>query len=211
MTRLFCCVTSTISCGLVTVCTSSSRRSMDDLHAVHLQARGPLPRPSGIVDHQLEHESVELGLGQVVGPFRLDRVLSGHGPGNGRSILWPTPSTVTRYSCMISNNAAWVLGGRAVDFVRQQELGEHGTRPETELLGLHVEDRRAGDVRGHQVGRELDPAEAAARGRGPRFVRRAFCRGPARFRSARGHWRTGRRACRARVRPGRRRSCGSRP
>ena len=54
------------------------------------------------------------------------------------------------------------LGRRAVDFVGQQELREHRARAEAELLRLHVEDRRAGDVRGHQVGRELNAAELAA-------------------------------------------------
>ena len=54
------------------------------------------------------------------------------------------------------------LGGRAVDLVGQQELREHRSRAETELLRLHVEDRGTRDVGGHQVGGELNAAEAAA-------------------------------------------------
>ena len=49
-----------------------------------------------------------------------------------------------------------------IDFVGQQELREHRARMKAEFLRLHIEDRRAGDVGGHQIGSELDAAEAAA-------------------------------------------------
>ena len=54
------------------------------------------------------------------------------------------------------------LGRGAVDFVGQQELREDRAGAEAELLRLHVEDRRAGHVGGHQVGRELNAAELQA-------------------------------------------------
>ena len=54
------------------------------------------------------------------------------------------------------------LGGRAVDFVGQQQLREDRAGAKAKFLLLHVEDRCAGDVRGHQVGGELDAAELAA-------------------------------------------------
>jgi len=48
----------------------------------------------------------------------------------------------------------------AVDFVRQHEIGEHGTRLEAPRLRAPIfrvfEDVRPGDVGGHQVRRELD-------------------------------------------------------
>ena len=44
-----------------------------------------------------------------------------------------------------------------------------GPGPELELLVLLVVDRQAGDVRGQQVRRELDPSEAAAEAPGDRL------------------------------------------
>jgi len=54
------------------------------------------------------------------------------------------------------------LGRGAVDLVGQEELCKDRTRPEAELLLLHVEDGRASDVGRHQVGGELNPSETAA-------------------------------------------------
>jgi hypothetical protein len=54
------------------------------------------------------------------------------------------------------------LGRRAVDFVGEQQVGEHGAERRVELAGLLVVDARADEVGGHQVGRELDALEAAA-------------------------------------------------
>jgi hypothetical protein len=51
----------------------------------------------------------------------------------------------------------------AVDLVGEEEVGEDRARPELEVGVALVPDRRAGDVRRHQVGRELDPVEAGAR------------------------------------------------
>ena len=53
---------------------------------------------------------------------------------------------------------------RAVDFIREQHLREDGAFLENELSlsgrGVFLDDVGAGDVRGHEVGRELDAAEA---------------------------------------------------
>ena len=46
---------------------------------------------------------------------------------------------------------------RAVDLVREDDVGEQRPRAELELPGLLVEDQRAGDVGGQKVGRALDP------------------------------------------------------
>ena len=48
----------------------------------------------------------------------------------------------------------------AVDLVGEEEVREDRPGPELEVGGALVVDRRAGHVGGHQVGRELDPAEA---------------------------------------------------
>ncbi len=74
---------------------------------------------------------------------------------------WDVPSTVTRRSCIASSSAAWVLAGRAVDLVAQHEVAEDRPGPEGECPGRRQE-AHAGDVRRHQVGRELDAAELEA-------------------------------------------------
>ncbi len=53
------------------------------------------------------------------------------------------------------------LGRRAVDFVRENEVGEHGPGDEHHPAGLAgvLQNLRAGDVRRHEVGRELDALE----------------------------------------------------
>ena len=54
------------------------------------------------------------------------------------------------------------LRRRAVDFVGEQQVGEHRAERRRELAGLLVVDARADQVGGHQVGRELDALERAA-------------------------------------------------
>ncbi len=53
------------------------------------------------------------------------------------------------------------LGGRAVDLVGEQEVGEDGAERRPELAGLLVVDPRPDEVGGNEVGRELDPLELA--------------------------------------------------
>ena len=64
---------------------------------------------------------------------------------------------------MISSRAACVFRWRTVDLVGEQQLREDRPRSKSKLALLHVEDRRSGDVRRHQVGSELDPSELAAK------------------------------------------------
>ncbi len=61
------------------------------------------------------------------------------------------------------------LGRRAVDLVRQHDVGEERALHELEVAAAPLpllEDVRARDVHGHQVRRELDPAEAKVQGLG---------------------------------------------
>ena len=58
------------------------------------------------------------------------------------------------------------LGGRAVDFVGQHEVGEHRALGGVILAVLRAVDQRARDVGGQQVGRELDAMERGMDGRG---------------------------------------------
>jgi hypothetical protein len=51
------------------------------------------------------------------------------------------------------------LGRRPVDLVRQEQVGEDRPRTELEAGRAGIEDRGAGDVGRHEVGRELDSLE----------------------------------------------------
>ena len=54
------------------------------------------------------------------------------------------------------------LRGRAVDLVREQEVAEHRAELGVEAAGVRPVDARADEVRGHEVGRELQALERAA-------------------------------------------------
>ena len=78
----------------------------------------------------------------------------------GASIGCVTPPAVTRCSSIACSSAAWVLGG--VRLISSASSTLVNTGPGTNrkrrwpVVGLLLEHVRAGDVGGHQVGRELD-------------------------------------------------------
>ena len=51
------------------------------------------------------------------------------------------------------------LRGRAIDLVREHQIGEHRAGPECELVRPR-QQRYTGDIGWHEVGRELDALEA---------------------------------------------------
>ena len=67
---------------------------------------------------------------------------------------------------MASSSADCVFGRRAVDFVGQQDVAEDRPGHERPSAvaggGIFLDDVGAGDVGGHQVGRELDALEDQA-------------------------------------------------
>ena len=113
---------------------------------------------AGIGHQNLHQEAVELGFGQRIGAFHLDRVLGGHHQKRavelmGRRAAGDGP-LLHRFE-----QRRLRLGRGAVDLVGQHQVGEDRARLETQafaaaLVGLH--DHAADDVGGHQVGRELD-------------------------------------------------------
>jgi hypothetical protein len=115
-----------------------------------------------VVEHDLEHEAVELRLGERIGPLELDRVLGGeHEEGRLKIIC----STLHRYAPLLHRleQCRLGLGGRAVDLVREQHVREHRPRHEREtpLSGgrIVLDDVGAGDVARHEIRRELDALE----------------------------------------------------
>ena len=124
---------------------------------------GPFFIALRIADLHHEHEAVQLGFRQRVGAFLLHRVLRGENekwrlkreclPGRGD----------LRFLHRLEESRLG-FGRRAVDFVREQHIRENGTFDEIELapagLGVFLNDVGAGDIAGHEVGRELDAVEA---------------------------------------------------
>jgi hypothetical protein len=110
----------------------------------------------------LEHEAVLLGFGQRVGALLLDGVLRRQHE-ERRVERMTLPPTVTCRSCIASSSAAWVLGGVRLISSARITLAKTGPRRnlnERCTGGLVLLDHLgAGDVRGHQVGRELDARE----------------------------------------------------
>ena len=109
-----------------------------------------------------KHEAIQLRLGQRIGAFLLDGVLRRQNkerrgqreepPGDGDAVF------LHRFQ-----QGGLRFGRRAVDFVGQDDVGEERPLDEDEgaaarLVGF-LENIRSGDVRGHQVGRELDAVE----------------------------------------------------
>ena len=74
---------------------------------------------------------------------------------------WDVPSTVTRRSCIASSSAAWVLAGARLISSPSTRSPKSGPGRKLNVPGV-VEQAHAGDVRRHQVGRELDAAELEA-------------------------------------------------
>jgi hypothetical protein len=140
-----------------------------------------LPAPGGLLhdgfffrlgrvaNSQLEHEAVELRLGQRVGAFLLDGVLGGEDEERlGQVVRGSADGYLVLLHGLEQRRLG--LGWRPVDLVGQHYVGEDGAvhEPEGPLAAAQIlfDDLRAGDVAGHQVGGELDAVEAQIQRRG---------------------------------------------
>ena len=122
----------------------------------------------GISDLHLEHEAIDLGLGQRIRPLLLDRVLRGH----------DQEEPFERIRAVADGDLPLLHGfqqGRlhfrrgAVDFVGKDEVGED--RPLAGAEGRfagHV-DHRAQQIGGQQIGRKLDAAKVGRQRLGQRL------------------------------------------
>ncbi len=130
----------------------------DLVSAAHAEEDFLLLVAAGVADPHLEHEPVELRLGQRVGALVLDRVLRRQhherlvqregGAADGDLVLLHR-----------LQQRGLDLGRGAVDLVGQDDLGEERPLLDVEVLGLLVEDHGADQVGREQVGGELDPGE----------------------------------------------------
>ena len=112
----------------------------------------------GIVDHGLEHEAVDLRLGERVRALRLDRVLRRQHQERMRRL---EGLGTDRHLALLHHleQRRLHLCRRAVDLVREQEVAEHRAELGLEGVAVRTVDARADQVRGDQVGGELDPPE----------------------------------------------------
>ncbi len=122
---------------------------------------------AGIVDKYVEHEAVELGLGEGVGAFLFDGVLGGHDEkGFGEAVLDAAGGDLVFLHGF--QECGLGFGGGAVDFVGEDRIGEDGAADEAEgaFAGhfFFFDDFGAGDVGGHEVGGKLDAVEGERKG-----------------------------------------------
>ena len=122
------------------------------------QEHAALGLQAGIVDIDLQKETVELRFGQGIGAFLLQRVLRRQHMKGIRQVV-----AYARHRDMLFLHRLQQrrLGTRrrAVDFVGHQQFGEDRPADEAEgarTAGAFLHHFRAGDVGGHQVGSELD-------------------------------------------------------
>ncbi len=120
---------------------------------------------SRVVHQHLHHEAVNLGLGQGVSAFSLNRVLCGHDK-EGR---WHFVCHAGDGDLALLHHfeqGTLHLGRCAVDFVSQQQVGEYRAQRGGEFTGLLVVDTGADQISWYEVGCELYALEVAAHGVG---------------------------------------------
>ena len=120
----------------------------------------------GRTHHDLEQKAIHLRLGQRIGALELDRILRRQHEERRVERIGGAEDRDLPLLHRLEHGGLG-LGRGAVDFVAEHDVGENRAGLEmTELapavaLGQHL---GADDIRGHQVGRELDPLEAQAEG-----------------------------------------------
>jgi len=124
-------------------------------------------------DEDLHQKAVHLRFGQRVGALLLDGVLGGQHEeriGEGKRLL----ADGHLFLLHGFQQGRLHLGGRPVDFVGQEHVGEDGPLAGLEGGGLGVEDHGPDQVGGEQVRRELDPLEVQVQHLGQRAHRHAL-------------------------------------
>lgn len=121
----------------------------------------------GVIDEQLEKKTVRLRFRQGVGSFLLDGILRRHDEERlGQRMGFPA----NRHLALLHRfeESALDLGGCAIDFIGQNEVGEDGTEMRAKLAILRLKYHCADHVAGEQIGRELDTFELHAEGHAER-------------------------------------------
>ena len=143
------------------------------LGAVHLPGgRGQFAAPAlgndlvehlgiHVVEQQAEQEPIQLGLGERISAFEFNRVLAGQ---HEERLRQHAGGAQERDGVLLHGfeHGGLRFGRGAVDFVGEQNVGEHraGLKDQLALAGTGLlQDVRAENVAGHKVGRELDALE----------------------------------------------------
>ena len=112
---------------------------------------------------QADEKTIQLSLGQRKGAFQLNGVLRGDNQKGRRQ----RHSNLVHGQLPLGHSFQQSrLGARRgpVDFIGQHDLGDDGAGPKLELPAFLVIVVDAGDVRRHQIRRELNPLELAIQG-----------------------------------------------
>ena len=154
----------------ISSCLVQTRQRILHQETVH---DGDLLRPIRQAHGEHHKEPVQLGLRQWEGACRFDGVLGGNyqeggfqGPGDAVDGDLPLLHALQK--------TGLGPGGGAVDLIRQQNVAEHGARPEDKGRLLLIIVIEAGDVGGQQVRGELDPPEFSAQRFGQGFGQHGF-------------------------------------
>ena len=128
----------------------------------------------GIVDDSLDHETVDLCLGQLVGTLLLDGVLGCH-----------DEEWVGQREGMVADGDLVLLHGleqcalhlcrSAVDFVGEHEVGEHRSLLHMEILVFLRVDHRSHHIGRQEVGSELNAAVLCIDELGERLDGQCLC------------------------------------
>jgi hypothetical protein len=125
-----------------------------------------------VLDHHVEHEAVELRLGQRIRAFLLDRILRREHEERTLEIVAHARDRDLVFLHRLEQRRLR-LRRRAVDLVGEDDVGEDRAANETDdpFAGgaILLDHLGAEDVGRHQVGRELDAVEAQVHGIGERL------------------------------------------
>ena len=111
-----------------------------------------------IADLQFQHEAVHLRFGQRISAFLLDGILRGQHEERFVELVGLVADGDLLFLHGFEQRALH-LGGRAVDFVGEDEVGEDRAFARGEAAGLRIVNLRADDVGGQHVRRELQARE----------------------------------------------------
>ena len=128
----------------------------------------PLLGARRITDLQFQHEAVNLRFGQRIRAFLLDGILRGEHEKRFVELVGLVADGDLFFLHGFEQRALH-LGGRAVDFVGENEVGEDRAFARGEAAGLRIVNLRADDVGGQHVRRELQAREFHADARGHGF------------------------------------------
>src|SRR5579884_1226725 len=131
----------------------------------------------GIIDEDIEHEAVLLRFGQRIGAFLLDRVLRRQDEERIGQLV-PRAADGDLAFLHRFEQSGLRLRRRAVDLVGEDDIGEQRAVQELEQTLacrlVFLQNLGAGDVRRHEVRRELDAAEAQTERVGQRADHKRF-------------------------------------